>query len=364
MTTPPGDRGPGGAGPEASDPVLPVEDVLAAPPPPAGEEIGRSRGGRPLRGFRLGGGDLAVSCIAGCHADEPVGPEMLDRLAGFLHTLPEGHPLLRRFRWLLVPHVNPDGRDRNRPWAGDRIAVEDAEGEPDDGFRLERYVVETVRELPGDDVEFGFPRGPDDDGARPENRAVAAYLSSYAPLALHLSFHGMGFGHGPWFLLEPLWVERTRPLRASLAERVRRLGYPLHEVDRGGEKGFWRIGPGFTTRPDSRAMRDYFLSRDDPETAARFRPSSMELARSLGGDPLTAVSEMPLFLLPDEGPLADAALPRLERLEAIRRTVREHGDRAAERLGIRPMPVRDQMRLQLALLDEALRTVERYGTPG
>ncbi|MFL6201269.1 MAG: hypothetical protein ACJ76J_19025 [Thermoanaerobaculia bacterium] len=26
------------------------------------------------------------------------------------------------------------------------------------------------------DMEFGFPRGPDDEGARPENRAVAAFL--------------------------------------------------------------------------------------------------------------------------------------------------------------------------------------------
>lgn len=195
---------------------------------------------------------------------------------------------------------------------------------------------------------------------RPENRAAAAFLASAGPLALHLSFHGMGFGHGPWFLLEPLWVERTRRLRDDLSERTRCLGYGLHEVDRGGEKGFWRIARGFTTRPDSRAMRDHYLSRDDPETAARFRPSSMEHARTLGGDPLTAVSEMPLFLLPDDGPLADPALPRLERLDLIRAAVREHGDGAADRLGIRPMPLRDQMRLQFALLDEALRTALRY----
>ena len=45
-------------------------------------------------------------------------------------------------------------------------------------------------------------------------------------------------------------------------------------------------------------MRRHFLDRGDPETAAVFRPSSMEYVRSLGGDPLTFVSEMPLFLLP------------------------------------------------------------------
>jgi hypothetical protein len=346
--------------PIGSDSGLPVEEILAsAAPPPSGEEIGRSREGRPLLGHRFGAGELGVSCIGGCHADEPVGPEMLERLAAYLAGLTPGHPLLEHFHWLLVPHVNPDGRERNLPWSEDRVSLRDARGQPDEGFRLERYVLETVRELPGEDVEFGFPRLAGDEGARPENRAVAGFLASRGPLALHLSFHGMGFGHGPWFLLEPFWVERTRVLRANLTERTRRLGYRLHEVDRGGEKGFWKIGRGFTTRPDSRAMRDYFLARDDAATAARFRPSSMEHARSLGGDPLAAVSEMPLFLLPEEGPLADPALPRLERLERIRAAVRERGDRTAGHLGIRAFPVRDQMRLQLALLDEALRAVAR-----
>lgn len=335
---------------------VPIDEVLTADAggDEAGEEIGRSREGRPIRGFRFGDGPLAVSCIGGCHADEPVGPEMLDRLAGYLDGLAERepeHPLLRRFRWLLVPHVNPDGEEPNRGWTEDRTAQ---------GFRLERYVLETVREPPGDDVEFGFPRSADDHGARPENRAVADFMASDGPLALHMTFHGMGFGHGPWFLLEPTWVERTRPLRERLAARCAALGYALHEVDRHGEKGFWRIGRGFTTRPDSRSMRDFFLARDEPETAARFRPSSMEHARSLGSDPLTAVSEMPLFLLPEKGELADPALPRLDQLVRIREAIREHGERAADHLGIRPMPIEDQMRLQLVLLEEGLRTVERY----
>lgn len=344
--------------------ILPVEGILAATgSPEAGEAIGRSREGRSVYGFRFGHGELAVSCIGGCHADEPVGPEMLDRLAAYLATLAPDDPLLERYTWLLIPHMNPDGRERNRPWSEARLSLVDSRGEPDEGLRPDLYVAEAVRELPGDDMEFGFPRSPDDREARPENRAAAAFLATAGPLALHLSFHGMGFARGPWFLLEPLWVERTRELRAALTAETERLGYEMLDWDRGGEKGFWRIDRGFATRPDSRAMRDYFLSRDDPETAARFRPSSMEHARSLGGDPLTAVSEVPLFILPPEGPLADPAFPRLERLTRIRAAAEERGDRAAEELGIRVMPLRDQMRLQLALLDEGLRAVERYGRP-
>ena len=89
-------------------------------------------------------------------------------------------------------------------------------------------------------------------------------------------------------------------MRERLRRRVRELGYRLHDVDRGGEKGFHRIDEGFTTRPDSRAMAAHFEALGDPATAALFRPSSMEYVRSLGGDPLTLVSEMPLFLVPPE----------------------------------------------------------------
>ncbi|MCB1036024.1 MAG: peptidase, partial [Acidobacteria bacterium] len=123
--------------------------------------------------------------------------------------------------------------------------------------------------------------------------------------------------------------------------------------------------PGFCTRPDSRAMAAFFIARGDAETAALFRPSSMELVRSLGGDPLTLVSEMPLFLM-DSTPPGDPQAPpyptgtdgRLAFLAWARQRRQEVGDEAfreeARRFGIRPMPLRDQMRLQLAFLAEGL----------
>jgi Zinc carboxypeptidase len=348
---------------------LPADDVLAHPPGAPGGAgwrlLGRSRDGREIHGFSAGSGPLSVSLIAGCHADEPVGPATLERLAAYLAALPAEAPALAAARWRLVPHVNPDGEAANASWS--RLPA------PEEGYDLAAYLAGAVREPPGDDVEFGFPRGEDDAGARPENRAVAAFLAAGAPLHLHGSFHGMGFGAGPWFLLEAGWVERTRPLRETLRRRVGAAGYPLHEVDRGGEKGFWRIDAGFTTRPDSGAMRDFFLARGEPETAALFRPSSMEYARGLGGDPLTFVSEMPLFLYPAGGD-AGGEPPLPTRPEATRRFAawargvgtRQGAEalrRRAAELGIRPLPVGDQMRLQLALLEEALRTVWAYSLP-
>lgn len=312
--------------------MLPIEDVLDSEAPPPLRPIGRSREGREILGAVLGSGPRRVSLIGGCHSDEPVGPAMLRRLASHLSSHPDD-----RHTWYLVPHVNPDGEARNAVWSepGFRAGV----------FDLGRYLRNAMREKPGDDIEFGFP------DLRPENRAVADFLAPGAPFTLHGSFHSIAFAPGPWFLIEPAWIDRTRELRDRLRKRVRDLGYGLFDVDRGGEKGFRRIDEGFSTRPDSRSMIAWFEERGDPETASKFRPSSMEYVRSLGGDPFTFVSEMPLFLRPlPEGDTGRPDDPIFRAwLERVALSGEEPGDDQ-----VRGMPIRDQMRLQLAFLDEAL----------
>ncbi len=340
----------------ASSPIpgLPIDEILGAPPAPAGGgvPIGASRQGRDVEGFRIGTGARSVSLIAGCHADEPVGPAMLDRLAAWLLAQPASAPVVAELSWYLVPHVNPDGEARNARWTREVFGEEGAIIAP--GIDVGRHLGHTVREPPGDDVEFGFPKASGDTGARPENRAVASFLRSGAPIALHASFHGMSFAAGPWFLIEAAWADRTAAMRQGLRRRVRELGYALHDVDRGGEKGFHRIDEGFTTRPDSRAMRAHFEALGDPATAALFRPSSMEFVRSLGGDPLTLVSEMPLFLVPVEhyrgGDVVWPAVLGDLTTDFDPQRIRE---RAAER-DVVAMPILDQMRLQLEFLQAGL----------
>lgn len=341
--------------------MLPIEDILSAPfssPPPPGRPIGNSREGREITGYVLGRGDRHVSVIGGCHADEPVGPAMLRRLVAFLSSRPADDPLLSRFTWYVVPHVNPDGEARNAVWSDVTLATVDHLGAEDRAYDLALYLRHVVREKPGDDVEFGFPRSADDLGARPENRAVAAFLAGGAPFVFHGSFHGMGFASGPWFLLDEAWIDRTADLREALRRSVALMGYRPFDVDRGGEKGFRRIDEGFTTRPNSVAMRAWFESRGDSAMAALFRPSSMEYVRSLGGDPLTIVSEMPLFLRPlEEGETGRPDDPRFRAfLDRVAGRSPEEVRDEAERSGVRGMPLRDQMRLQLAFLDQALRT--------
>lgn len=341
-----------------------LKEVLSAPADPeVGVPIGTSREGRPVHAMRRGCGPLRVSLLAGCHADEPVGPRLLRHVCGWLRSLSEDDPALHAAEWWVVPHANPDGEARNRRWQRPSAAVYD----------LGDYLTHVVREPPGDDVEFGFPRGPEDEDARPENRAVHRWWrTGGAPFHLHASLHGMAFGAGPWFLIEPAWRDRSGWLRDRCRERVRALGYELHDVERLGEKGFLRLEPGFCTRPDSRAMRAHFLALGDPETAGRFRPSSMEAVRALGGDPLTLVSETPLFLTPGVGARLGPPDPAAEawraRMEAWRARLVEAADpketkaevRAeAEAAGLRPMPVRDQMDLQWSLVAAGLEQVIR-----
>ena len=361
-----------------------IDDVLRQAPatPEQGRKLGLSREGRPIRGFVFDASPSSdervwsVSLIAGCHADEPVGPAMLDRLVSYLSEINRkqpNHSLVQRFRWTIVPHVNPDGEVRNRPWTRSlgEPGMWGQEGYPH--FDLPTYLHHVVRETPGDDIEFGFPRGADDIEARPENLVVADFLregfEARGPYSLHASFHGMAFAAGPWFLIDREWI----PHSASMRDELRTLegDWTFHDIDRAGDKGFSRIDRGFTTRPDSRAMREHFLALGDEETARRFRPSSMEFVRSLGGEPpgpLTIVSEMPLFLVPDSLYRGDGA--DLIRPEAVReiqslaasvdlrdrtaaRSVRER----ARRHGIRPMPVGDQMQWQLRFLNAALRCI-------
>ena len=209
-------------------------------------------------------------------------------------------------------------------------------------------------------------------GPGPENRAVYdLWQEAGGPFHLHVSLHGMAVGAGPWFLLEEAWDGRLSGLQARCRERTRELGYRLHDVERHGEKDFRRLGPGFCTRPDSEAMRRHFLGRGDAETAGLFRPSSMEAVRSLGGDPLTLVSEMPLFLLPgvgeDLGPPDPAAVEWKTRIEDWRARLvggRAAGARAAvaEEMGgagLVAMPVRDQMILQWTLVAAGMAAVSQ-----
>jgi hypothetical protein len=239
--------------------------------------IGESRDGCPLIGFEFGTGERLVSVIAGCHADEPVGPMTAQML--FIH-LSENFPhLLESFRFRVIPQMNPDGAKRNRPWF-----------EPT--LKLDTYLNHVIRELPGDDIEFGFGRDGDE---RPECKAMQSFLGTSGPYAAHFSLHGLGFAEGAWCLICKEWGEKAKGFMDTFAQLCEAVDFPQYDIDRKGDKGFYRIGKGYTTTPHSVPMKKFFMAQNDPETAAKIKPTSMEYIQSLGGDPLCIVSELPLF---------------------------------------------------------------------
>ena len=333
-----------------------------------GEVIGRSRMGRPIAAYTIGEGRLHVSLVAGCHADEPVGPRFLQRFVGYLAS-EDGTALRRAATWSIIPHINPDGASANAAWQ--------TPGAPHYDFA--DYLRHRVRELPGDDIEFGFPRRESDRGARPENRAAWEFWRAGAPYDLHVSLHGMSVAAGPYFLVERSWWPRFGDAAASLTREVEGAGYTLHDVERHGEKGFHRLARGFCSRPDSRAMKRHFVGLDDPATAARFRPSSMEAVRRLsGGDTLTLVTEMPLFITPGVGDTLgppdpvllrwreriaewDARIRATDGASAAARVQATVRDEAAQE-GLAAMPVRDQMRFQWAFIRMGLEVARAAAT--
>ena len=294
--------------------------------------IGESRRGQALVGWQFGRGTRSVSVVAGCHADEPVGPMAAQVLPTLLEVFfPE---LLDRYRFVVVPQMNPDGADDNRAWFADPPA-------------FSNYVGNVVREKPGDDLEFGFGG----EAPRPEAAGAMAFLREHGPYCAHFSLHGMGFGEGAWFLICREWIERSAPVRHVLRKVCEHAGLGMHDVERHGEKGFERIEEGYCTTPLATAMRSHFVCIEQPEVARRFQPTSMEFVQSLGGDPFCGVTEMPLFLVgrPRED-LVDTPTQRLRRELETAVKVGEPLDDLASRYRLRALPVELQIRMQVAFL--------------
>jgi len=310
--------------------------------------IGQSEAGRDILGLTLGDGPRTLSLIAGNHSDEPVGSETLLHLAEAIASdPPEG------WRFVIVPHVNPDGEAANRAWIDrwpDPLA----------------YLQHAFREPPGRDVEFGYPDPHTDNALRIENRLVADFLTEHAPIDLHLSLHGMAAATGGMLLIERTWLDRTADLRADYRRALNDAGLEAFDWDRAGEKGFEYIGPGFQTTPRGAAMREHFQALGDPDTAAGFASSSMEYVRALGGDPLCLVTELPLFVIEHESITDAPGTPR--RYHAFREAL--PGIKAAAERGdldtleqhlagftVIPFPLHQAVALQSEAIQRGMNTV-------
>ncbi|MFQ5602242.1 MAG: M14 family zinc carboxypeptidase [bacterium] len=309
--------------------------------------LGTSEEGRAIDAVVLGNGTRRISLIAGAHADEPVGPETLR--AFILQGLAQRDrlkTLFETFQFIVVPHINPDGEARNQRWI---------QRWPD----FEAYLQHVHRELPGRDLEFGFPR------MRRENALVADFLMDHSPFVLHASLHGMGVSEGAMLLIEKHWIERTKTLRVQFANAAQESGLALHDHDRKGEKGFLYITPGFSTTPEGEAMRTFFASQNDAETAQLFHDSSMEYVRKLSRDPLCLVTELPLFVIQKKSQRQQAGVPHsyLEfknKLPNLKAAVMRGQSitREMQEFQITPIDLKTAMQLQLIAIQLGIDTVK------
>lgn len=96
--------------------------------------------------------------------------------------------------------------------------------------------------------------------------------------------------------------------------------------------------------------------------ARKFNDSSMEFIATLGGDPLSLVTELPLFLVRNENPTnhrPDRYLELRERLPEIRARLErgEDIDALLAPFDLCPVPLAVAMHLQFRALELGLRTV-------
>lgn len=260
------------------------------------EVIGRSREGRPLHALRVGEGPITVAAIAGAHPDEPVGSATCLHLANRLASDPHLAWLRERITLHLVPQANPDGSAKNARWfpSWDSRDVESpARVPPLRGGAprkpsIKDYLKWVQRDLPKDDVEFGFPN------ARPENEAIARWFDQIGRIDHYVSLHSMFLGGGALFLVTAKDMNSAQPKLRFLLERAQAVGLPLHDKDRAGQKGFHRISAGLQTAPTAEAMKQFFQAGGAEKVAKEFLLNSMQYVERNNGCPLAFVSEIPL----------------------------------------------------------------------
>ena len=283
---------------------------------------------------------------------------MLRRLVSFLAERPADDPLLAAATWSIVPHVNPDGEARNAAWSASTVPAIDHLGGEDRVYDLPAlYASRPCASCRGTTWSSDSRAIRKTAEARPENRAVAAFLAEGAPFHLHASFHGMGFATGPWFLIEEAWIDRTAALRDSMRRiRCGRWDTSSSTSTAAERKVFIASTRGSPPAPIRRSMVRWFEERERSRDG-REVPSQLDGVRPLAGRRSLHHG------------LRDAALPAAAGswgdgrpddphfrafLARIAGKAPEEVRAEMEKSGVRGMPIRDQMRLQLAFLNAAL----------
>lgn len=317
-------------------------------------EIGLSQEGHKLFGIKIGTGAMKVSLIAGCNADEPIGPYMIKCFLAWLKQSSSGNELLKKWTFYIIPQMNPDGALRNKNWTTLPLS-------------LKLFLEKSDRDLPGEDLEFGFPESTENTNIRPENKAAIDFLGGHGSYHAHFSLHNLSIGGGVWFLIGKNHSGDCFQLQAKLKGISEKFNVPLYDIDRKGEKGFFRLSAGFSTTPSSILIKKYLADHNHLDWSEKIHSSSMEFIENLGGEPLTLVSEIPYFLCPklksikteDEQKLKQFLQNELQRSAIeLKEGSQDLYNNIMEIWDIQPIPFNDQIRLQFRTILCALSEVK------
>lgn len=246
------------------------------------EQIGESRSGKwPLWGVVVGDESKPTITLTGnCHSEEVVGTitilNMLnDMLAGGVLA-----PLLKEFRIVAIPQMNPDGVMQNQSWIQ----------QPDPMTYLGMY----YRDHRGADVEHGIAMA-GESHQRSEPKALTEFYLREAAgrTAVYITFHSCNLEAGAFFMSGNEDEGMMAPAFRLIRELAPRCGLHLMTENLNGYEHFRKISDGVYSVPRREEMTKGFLVAG--ASAEGFLTNSVEWMES-HGTTVSLVSEVPTTL--------------------------------------------------------------------
>jgi hypothetical protein len=170
-------------------------------------------------------------------------------------------------------------------------------------FNFFPYVNQHFRDLPEDDLDYGFPLK-EGESARPEVEALVAFLRNLPRVDVFVHLRGTVVGGGAQFLVWPSHDNAWPPLFSRLESLCAQYDVPLGDFNLFGQRGYERLRKGFQTLPTTEDMREFFR-QGDPDYAEAFRLSFWEYLQRHHGLKYALTVEIPLVIeegLNDMGP--------------------------------------------------------------
>ncbi|GAA5093465.1 M14 family zinc carboxypeptidase [Nocardia iowensis] len=204
------------------------------------EEIGRSRGGDPIREVRIGSGQRHLVVLGNPHPNEPIGMATIQHL---LHRLTRGDMDTLGATWHFVLCVDPDGTRLNEGWfAGPMTRTAVAR--------------DFYRPAGSEQPEWCFPitwQGTEVGVPLPETKALMALIDRTRP-ALIASLHNGDFGGGFFYT-----TGGDAEYYATLTRLLADANVPLYqgEPDAPGAKSW---APGVFELPTFAQMADALVA--------------------------------------------------------------------------------------------------------